>query len=43
LKYPGAIKLIIGSPLEGIESSAEAAKKTEEWAKNCLEVIRVGN
>ena len=43
LKYPGAIKLIIGSPLEGIESSAEAAKSTEEWAKNCLEVIRVGN
>ena len=43
LKFPGKITLTIGSPVEDIESSAEAAKKMEEWARQKLELIKLNN
>ena len=39
LKYPGKIKLVIGAPIENISSSAEAAKQTENWARERLNEI----
>ena len=43
LKFPGKITLTIGTPVENIESSAEAAKKMEEWARQKLELIKLKN
>ena len=43
LKFPGKINLTIGVPLENIESSSEAAKKMEEWARQRLELIKLNN
>ena len=43
LKFPGKITLTIGAPVENIESSAEAAKKMEEWARKKLELIKLNN
>ena len=43
LKFPGKINLTIGTPVEDIGSSAEAAKKMEEWARQKLELIKLNN
>ena len=43
LKFPGKINLTIGAPVENIESSAEAAKKMEDWARKKLELIKLNN
>jgi 1-acyl-sn-glycerol-3-phosphate acyltransferase len=41
LKFPGKIKLVIGNSIENINSSAEAAKQTEDWARKRLNEIRL--
>ena len=43
LKFPGKITLTIGAPVEDIESSAEAAKKMEDWARKKLELIKLND
>ncbi len=43
LKFPGKINLTIGTPVENIESSAETAKKMEDWARKNLELIKRNN
>ena len=43
LKFPGKINLTIGAPVENIESSAEAAKNMEDWARKKLKLIKLSN